>query len=160
MSRLISFSVIALFVLMSQLTLAQQHRWANLEQIQTGQKVIVIGHDLKTQTGTFVRYSETNLTIKAKDKEIVIDRDRVYRVTTGPQHRGRNALIGLGIGTAAGAALAVGATHTVEDVSAGDAAGVVAGIAGIGTGVGALIAPAKTIYRAEKRVKTPATAGQ
>lgn len=149
MSRLIPFSVVAMVLLMPKMAVAQQNRWANLEQIQQGQKVVVVDQQMKTLNGTFVRVTENDLTIKIKDKETKIDRDSVYRVTTGPQHRGRNALIGLGVGAAVGGILA-GTVPGSEELSAGDMAGVVAGVGGLGAGIGALIAPAKTYYRADK----------
>lgn len=149
MSRLISFSVLATVLLMPQIAVAQHYRWANLEQIQSGQKVVVIDQQMKNVTGTFVRVSENDLTIKKKDKEITMDRDSVYRVTSTPQHRGRNTLIGLGVGAATGAIW--GASVPAEDMTPAQTGSIMAGaLGGIGAGVGALIAPAKTFYRADK----------
>ena len=148
MSHLLSFSALSMVLLIPQVSGAQQNRWTNLEQIQPGQKLIVIDHQMKSLSGTFVRVSENSLVVKVDKLETAIDRDSVYRVTTGPQHRGRNALIGLGIGAATGGILA-GTVPGSEELSAGDVVGVVAGMAGAGAGIGALIAPARTIYRAD-----------
>lgn len=138
-------------LLFSPVVTAAQARWQNLEQLQPGQRLTVIDHQLKSQTCTFVSFSDSSLIVRFKDGEKSIPREDVYRITTpGSSHRGRNAIIGLAAGVAVGAGL-TGAVAHMDDVSAGDAAGAIAGTAAIGAGIGALIGPSKTIYKAERR---------
>ncbi len=84
---------------------------------------------------------------KAGQRE-VIARQQVYRVSLLGKNRKRNALIGTGVGAAAG--LGVGlAIMERESGFGGAVAGLTVGYAGVGAGVGALMPASKLIYRAE-----------
>jgi hypothetical protein len=127
---------------------AQESQWQNIAQIRTGTRVQVVEQSLKSTSGRFVRFSETDLTLKVEDKEIVISRDRVYRVTVAGKNRKRNTLIGLGAGAAAGVALGA-AIMERESGYGGAVAGTTVGFAGVGAGIAALLPAGKTVYRAE-----------
>ena len=95
-------------------------------------------------------FSDKDVTIERKGKEITIAKSSVYRVATLGTKRGRNALIGLAVG--AGLGVAFGAC------CAGDAGteAVVAGSAGlfgaVGAGIGAALpAGDRTVYKDEHR---------
>jgi len=159
--RVIPISVLILLLVLPQTIRSQQDRWQSLGQIKAGEKVTVIDRQLATHTGKFLRFSETDLSLRETGKEITIDRDNVYRVTISGHHRGRNALIGLAAGAAVGGVLA-GQMEREENYAAA-ATGCVAGFAAVGGGVGALIPGTRTVYRSSegKRTSTkPATAGE
>jgi hypothetical protein len=127
---------------------AQQSQWQNLTQIRRGTKVEVVEQSLKSTSGRFVRFSDTDLTVKVKNEEVIVARDQVYRVSVNGKNRKRNMLIGLAAGAGAGAAWSAG-LRNLDNWRAGDTAGLVGGCAGIGVGIGALIPSTKTVYRAE-----------
>lgn len=149
MLRRLFFLSLCVFLLVPQLAQAQQNRWQNLQQITVGQKIKVIDRDKRSHSGSFVRFSDADLTILVHGQELKIDRDNVLRVTTPPRHRARNALIGAVAGAAAGGALS-GCCMEHESGYAGAAAGTVVGLTAIGAGIGAIISPSKTIYRVEE----------
>src|SRR5215470_11603954 len=96
---LIGLLIVLVSVIPSQ---AQKSRWENLDQIHAGAKVQVVERSLKSNSGKFVGFSDTDLTIEVLGNELVIPREQVYRVTVSGKNRKRNALIGTGIGAAAG----------------------------------------------------------
>ena len=134
---------------------SQESQWQNLAQIRSGAKVQVIEQSLKSAAGRFVRFSTTDLTLKVGNKELVVPKDEVYRVTVNGKNRKRNMLIGLAAGAAMGVIVGVASpelgTGTCSQGSCIDAGTVsllaVAGGA-LGTGVGAALPAAKTVYRA------------
>lgn len=126
---------------------AQQSRWENLDQIHAGLMVQVIEENLKSTTGQFVRFSESDLTLNVNDQEVVIPRDKVYRVSVGGKNRKGNALIGLGIGAAAGVGVGAAANRVVGN--AGIIPACAAAWGGVGAGVVALMPASREIYRAE-----------
>ena len=127
---------------------AQQSRWENLAQVRRGAKVQVVEQSLKSTSGKFLSFSEEDLTLEVQGKRIVIARQQVYRVSLLGKNRKRNALIGPGVGAAAG--LVVGlAIMERESGFGGAVAGLTVGYAGVGAGVGALMPASKLIYRAE-----------
>jgi len=140
-------SLFFVFVL-APLMWAQSSQWQNLAQINPGTKVQVVEQSLKSTSGRFVRFSETDLTLNVENKEVVISKDQVYRVSISGKNRKRNTLIGLAAGAGAGAAWSAGLRNT-ENWRVGDTAGLIGGCAGIGAGIGALIPSTKTFYRAE-----------
>ncbi len=134
-------------LILAPLLHAQQSQWQDLNQIRPGTKIQVVENSLKSTSGKFVAFSETDLTLKVENKDVVIPRDQVHRVSISGKNRKRNTLIGLAIGAGAGAGVGA-ATHQIVKES-----WVVPGLmlvyAGVGAGVGALVPAAKTIYRAE-----------
>lgn len=158
--RVVSLSLVV-FLLAPQIAHAQKNRWQNLAQIKVGDKVKVTDRERKTYSGSFLRFSDTDLTLFMNGQETKIDKDNVVRVTTGPQHRARNALIGAVAGAAVGGAMA-GCCLEHESGYAGAAAGTVVGLAAIGAGIGAIIHSPKTIYRLEegKQASSSSTSDQ
>ena len=153
-SRLLIGSLLVGFVL-APLLQAQESQWQNLAQIRPGTKVQVVEQSLKSTSGRFVRFSETDLTLKVENKEVVVLRDQVNRVSITGKNRKRNTLIGLAAGAGAGLALGA-AVMERESGYAGAVAGSTVGFAGIGAGIGAVIPAAKTVYRAEMSSQTRA----
>ncbi len=135
-------------LILTPLVWAQSSPWQGLAQIKPGTKVQVVEQSLKSTSGRFVRFSETDLTLKVEDKEVIVLQDQVHRVSVSGKNRKRNTLIGFAAGASAGAAWAAAMRNT-ENWRAGDTAGLVGGCAGIGAGIGALIPSARTVYRAE-----------
>lgn len=126
---------------------AQQSQWHDLNQIRPGTKIQVVENSLKSTSGKFVAWSETDVTLKIENKEVVIPRDQVHRVSISGKNRKRNTLIGLAIGAGVGAGVGA-ATHQVVKES-WVIPGMMLAYAGVGAGVGALVPAAKAVYRAE-----------
>jgi hypothetical protein len=118
---------------------------------------------LKSFTGTFVGVTEEAISYQVGQDTVTFQREDVLRVTSRERtKRRRNALIGLGIGAAAGAAGMViglekatnGPVYYDGEAAAAIAAGAFWGGA-VGAGVGAAFPSHLTIYRAEKRRSAP-----
>lgn len=150
---------IALFVLLLLLLAvpapirAQQNSWQSLQEAKVGQKVTVVDRQMKTYHGQFVRYTDTDLTVKIDGQPMTLDRDDVVRVTVTGHHRARNTLIGLAVGAAAGGALAAAWNKSMSGFEGNDAAGVVLFSTAIGAGIGALCPGSRTVYRAGEQRK-------
>jgi hypothetical protein len=144
--RLVSRCLLA-GVVLAPLLQAQESNWQNLAQIRAGTRVQIVETSLKSTAGRFVGFSETDLTLKVEDKEVVIPRDQIYRVSVNGKNRLRNVLIGLAIGAGAGAGLGAAANRVVNDAAMVPSAA--AALGGVGAGVGALCPAAKIVYRAE-----------
>ncbi len=136
---------------------AQKSQWENLAQIKPGNKVQVVEQSLKSTTGKFVRYSETDLTLTSDGKDIVISKQQVYRVSILGKNRKRNTLVGLAIGAGAGAGIGAGAMER-EGGYGGAVAGTTIGFAGVGAGIGAMMPSTKEIYRGEAVPRTTTSA--
>jgi hypothetical protein len=135
-------------LILTPLLHAQQSQWQDLNLIRPGTKIQVVENSLKSTSGKFVGFSETDITLKVENKDVVIPRDQVHRVSISGKNRKRNTLIGLGAGAAAGLALGV-ALMERESGYGGAVAGSTVGFAGVGAGIGALLPAGKTVYRAE-----------
>lgn len=133
--------------ILAPLLQAQQSQWQNLAQVRPGTRIQVVENSLKSTSGRFVGFSETDLTLKVEDKEVVIPKDQVHRVTISGKNRKRNTLIGLAVGAGAGAAVGAAANRVVGE--AWVVPGMMLSYAGLGAGIGALVPAAKTVYKAE-----------
>lgn len=126
-----------------------QHAWQDLSTIQPGTRVDVVDQHLRKQSGEFVRFSDTEITLQAEGKEIAIPREQVYRVTAG-QGRKRNALIGMAVGGGIGLGIGLATVLAYHgDLEATAAVGTTAFGAGVGAGIGAVVPPHTTVYRTE-----------
>ena len=134
-------------LILTPLLHAQQSQWQDLNEIRLETKIQVVENSLKSTSGKFVAFSETDITLKVENKDVVIPRDQVHRVSISGKNRKRNTLIGLAIGAGAGAGVGA-ATHQVVKES-WVVPGMMLAYAGVGAGVGALVPAAKTVYRAE-----------
>ena len=113
--RRLPLAFLALFLATAP-SLAQEPKssWENLNQLQPGHKIQVVDMRLKSWKGQLVAVSEESIKVRAGEKEITVDRSEVLRVADrGCSKRPRNALIGLGIGSAVGAAAVAGADDLV-----------------------------------------------
>jgi hypothetical protein len=149
--RTATLALVFLF-LVPEITLAQsaQDSWDNLKQLRVGQEIKVVDMNLKSLKGRFVNASDAAISLRTDEGERAIERASVMRVSAHGGKRGRNALIGLGIGAAIGVAAGVGVMER-ETGYAGAVAGTVVGLAAVGAGVGALFPGSRTIFRAPKR---------
>ncbi|MBI3896346.1 MAG: hypothetical protein HY313_10505 [Acidobacteria bacterium] len=148
------------FLLLTTIAGAQapEQSWDDLKTLREGEKIQVVDQKLKSLNGTFVSVSEEAITFQTGKDAVTIQRGDVFRVSSRERghSRGRNALLGLAIGAAAGAGLYGGvlaAQGGAEDIPP---AALIAGGAllfgGVGAGVGAALpAGHPTIYRAERR---------
>jgi hypothetical protein len=129
--------------------------WENLQTLGAGQRIQVVDQRLKSQDGTFLTVSDAAIAFRVGQSEVTIQRGDVLRVTSLERtRRGRNALVGLGIGALAGAAFlgiaAASDSFVREEAGLFAAGGAVLGGA-VGAGVGAAFPGHPTIYRAERR---------
>ena len=131
---------------------AQQSQWQDLAQVRPGTRIQVVESSLKSTSGKFVAFSETDLTLRDEDKEVVIPKDQIYRVTINGKNRKRNTLIGLAVGAGTGAAVGAAANRVVGE--AWVVPGMMLSYAGIGAGIGAIVPAAKTVYKTDVP-KTP-----
>ena len=77
--------------------------WDNLQQLQPGQKIVVIQTNLAKHKGKFLFWTEEEITLRVKKQELTIPREEVHRVRRlGKNHTGSGAAIGAGIGAVVG----------------------------------------------------------
>ena len=119
-------------------TLAQsaQSSWSNLNALQAGQKIQVTGADSKTHSGTFVRATDSGLSLEEAGGAQTIQRQDVRSVKLMEnRHRLRNTLIGAAVGAGAGAGITAGTWENhgfLGDKGTGAAVGAVIGRGGGG----------------------------
>ena len=134
---------------------SSEDSWDNLRQLRPGQRVEVVDMKLSSWQGSFIGYSEEAISLRRGKDEVAVPRADVLSVKNRKRsRRGRNALIGLGIGAAGGlaAGAVAGATYH-EEGETGVFVLVFTPIgAGIGAGVGAAMPAGKvTVYLAKSR---------
>jgi hypothetical protein len=101
-------SVLATCTLIPGLALAQPSldSWDNLRQLRVGQKIEVVDAKMKPHQGEFLGHSTDSVRLRVGKDEVSVPREDVISVKNREApRRGRNALLGLGIGTGVGAAL-------------------------------------------------------
>lgn len=126
-----------------------QHGWQDLSTIRPGTRVDVVDQHLRKQSGKFVRFSDTDITLQTEGKEIAIPREQVYRVTAG-RGRKRNTLIGMAVGGGIGLGIGLATVLAYHgDIEGIAAVGTTAFGAGVGAGIGAAVPPHTTVYRSE-----------
>ena len=82
--------------------------WADVKKLPIGDEIRVSASDGKSYRGQLQSVSDESLIIVAASSQQTLARTQVAKVSTRrDSHRGRNALIGLGVG--AGTGLAIGA---------------------------------------------------
>lgn len=106
----------------SSWAIAQQsgptNNWTSVQQIGTDERLVVKRKDGKEVKGRMIEASETTLTIDRDGKPFAIARTDVRRVhvITGKAEKGKWALIGAGIGGAAGGGIgAIKYSSLVDD---------------------------------------------
>ena len=144
------WAIVTCFIAWLFVPISQAQEWQNLASLRPGTKVNVVDRHLRTQSGKFVRFSDTNLTLQSAGQEVVFSRDQVYRVTVGGGRK-RHTLIGMAIGGAIGLGIGVATVVAYHgDIEAAAAVATTAFGAGVGAGIGAITPPhTTTIYRTE-----------
>lgn len=108
-SKLSTCIALAVAALTPGSCLAQGGDWNVVQQFSSNQAIRVVLDNGKSYHGTFQSATETALVIHSGEGEQTLLRTNIRRVLIkGHSHRGRNALIGAGIG--AGAGLGAGAS--------------------------------------------------
>ena len=124
--------------------------WDNLKQLVAGQKIEVVEMNLKKLTGTFVGFSEQEISVQSADGRMSVPRAEVFRVGV-VRSRSRNIGIGAAIGLGAGVAIGVAGLKSGEEAAQYSLLAIPFAL-GVGAGVGAAMPPGyRTIYRAPKR---------
>ena len=122
--------------------------WEILYDLYVGQKVKVVRADTTKVKGKVVAVYEDAITLRRKKKETEIPRDEVFQVLErGKFNRGKNTLIGAGLGAAVGLLLPLAAAEELSCDCTGhvDVSGqTLAGAALVGSIVGALVGVFKT----------------
>ena len=126
--------------------------WNNLQQLNVGDKVEVVHHNLSKYKGKVLAWTEEAISLRTGGQDVTIPREEVYRVTQlSKGHRGRNVLISLGLGAAVGTLIGRAQWCSGEPgLNACTFVGLVMG-SGIGAGVGAAFPGHPTIYRASHK---------
>ncbi|HVN80160.1 MAG TPA: hypothetical protein VMW38_14275 [Terriglobia bacterium] len=102
--------------------------WENLHQLETGQLVKVVLKDTKAYEGEFQALTEESIQLLNGEQNRTFLKSDVLRISTKKAgHRGRNALIGVGLGTAAGLGVGAATAHEGEMMR------------GVGIGLGAAL---------------------
>ncbi len=148
------FLILAALILAPHMTLAQAvpDDWDNIGRLKAGRRIQVVDMKLKATEGRFLRYSDAGIVVRTHAGEVLIPRANVFSIKDRESsHRGRNTLIGLGAGAAAG--LTIGAIKGKTYHETGETPVFVAVWtpigAGIGAAVGAVIPTGQvTIFRA------------
>jgi hypothetical protein len=84
--------------------------WANVKRLAAGEEIRVSMGDGKSFHGQLQSTTDESLIMVAASAQQTLPRPQIAKVATkGDSHRGRNTLIGLGIGTGAGLAIGAGA---------------------------------------------------
>jgi hypothetical protein len=103
---------ISLLLLLTSVLFAQVQPWDTVKQLPPGKEVRVTLVDGRKLRGGIQSVTDDTLVLTSKSTE-TLSRATVSKVATkGKSHRGRNALIGLGIGAVGGLAAGVGFDHT------------------------------------------------
>lgn len=91
---------------------ARSADWANLNQLTPGAEIRVSLVSGKTVRGFFQSATAESVVLNAATSQETFSRQEVKRVQLKRQgHRGRNTLIGLGVGAAGGLAIGTAADH-------------------------------------------------
>ena len=149
-----------LLCLVSGCSLAQspQSNWDNLKQLAPGQQIRIVLNDAKSYKAGFQSVTDDAIVVRLANDDQTFERQSVLRVSTqGKNHRRRNALIGLAVGTGAGIIVGVASPELGQGkcaqgscVNAGTASLTGAAGAAAGAVVGAVIPTGRwhDVYRA------------
>ena len=128
--------------------------WENLSRLQAGQKIEVIDSSMKMLQGAYLSHSDEAINIQHKNGPVSVPRSNVIRVSSREHSkRLRNALIGMGIGGAAGIAIGGAAGKGDPEAQAIFTAVAMPIGLGVGGGLGAVFPRFQTIYRARPEDK-------
>ena len=117
--------LLACMLFMAQSTVAlvkaqgSLHDWSAVQAMATDERLLVKQKDGKTIEGRMIEASETNLTLSRNHKVVSIPRDSIQQIQhlKGKAAKGKWALIGAGIGGAAGAGIGASKVSSSRDDS-------------------------------------------
>jgi hypothetical protein len=117
---------------------ADTSQWGNLHELKKGDRIGVIQADMKRVEGRFESAGETSITLVA-GQPVTLAKDNVVRVYHRPRwNRVTRAVVGAGIGAAAGAVTDGTLGTRYRNEGNGPDAGLITGLgAAAGAGVGA-----------------------
>ena len=136
-----------------------QVTWDNLNTLEAGRKIQVVEVNSKKDSGTFVTFSDTLISLQGKSGAQTIQRQDIRSVKLMEnKHRLRNTVIGGALGAGVGAGIGAAAYHPCSPTNntfclnpggrgLPAAIGAVVGLVG-GAVIGALWPSHETIYRA------------
>ena len=108
MKRVVETLLLLLLVPGFSLAQSSQNNWDDLKQLAPGQQIRIVLNDAKSYKAEFQSVTGEAVVVRLATGDQTFERQTVLRVSTqSKSHRGRNALIGLAVGTGAG--LIVGA---------------------------------------------------
>jgi hypothetical protein len=113
--------LLAGMLLMAQSPLVQAqgslHDWSVVQRVATDERLIVKQKDGKTVEGRMIEASEINLSLSRNSKVINISRDSIREIhhSKGKAAKGKWALIGTGVGAAAGAGIGGAKSGSIID---------------------------------------------
>ena len=108
MKTRLSSALLAAMCVMAPLALVRAqgsfHDWSRVQAIKVDERLIVKQKDGRTLSGTMIEATENNLTFSRGGKVVNIPRSNVQQIetSTGKASKGKWALIGAGVGAAAG----------------------------------------------------------
>jgi hypothetical protein len=149
----LQLKTVGLLIIAAQAGMSQDSsQWSSVQALRKGDRVGVIQTDQKRVEGRFDSATEARITVQA-DQLVTVEKADVVRVYQPPK-RGRwfGAVVGGGIGVAAGAVVDGTVGHYLRNESPGPDRGVitaVSGAAGAGIGV-AVTGHYRTVYRRPK----------
>ncbi len=95
------------------------HEWSAVQAVATDERLIVKQKDGQTIEGKMIEASDTNLTLSRNNKVVNIPRDNIRQIqhSSGKSSKSKWALIGAGIGGAAGAGIGAAKVSANRDDS-------------------------------------------
>ena len=103
MKRVIGALLLSLLLPGLDFAQSSQSDWDDLKQLAAGQQIRIVLNDAKSYNAAFQSVTGDAIVVRLANGDQTFERQSVLRVSTqGKSHRGRNALIGLAVGTGAG----------------------------------------------------------
>lgn len=128
--------------------------WDEVQRLEKGQRIRVTTKADKTHKGAFAGMTDASVLIVEGTSETGISKDEVLRIEVKSSgRRGRNALIGVGVGLALGVVIDQTAGHYARNEigeGAGIRAATIALPAALFGGIGAAFPGYRTVYLAPK----------
>ena len=141
--RLAQLLVVTALIPLRAAAQAGPARWEQVQAIPSSSNIHVVATNSPASIGKLESVTDNGLVIVLDSGPQTIGRDQIVKISVKkPGHRGRNTLIGFGVGLAAG--LGAGAATTSgssgwQPISRGEAVGILGGVGGIlGAIVGAV----------------------
>lgn len=106
-------------IALGQVAQASGRDWSAVQAIAADERLIVKQKDGKTIEGKMIEASETNLTLSHNNKVVNISRDNIQKIehSRGRSAKSKWALIGAGVGGAAGAGIGAAKVDSNRDDS-------------------------------------------